>query len=143
MNVTELYKEDYQNHCDLTGSTSKYGWLANSVFELATYDDSLDELFGKKIVEVCKVLLIRATYEYIRDGSNYIPYILVCNMLDRMRWISWGTSIRGAWFQEENFGHHQSKPILIYLDKGSKDGYAKLPFTVDNLIALIEFVESE
>ena len=65
MNVTELYKEDYQNHCDLTGSTSKYGWLATSVFELATYDDSLDELFGKKIVEVCKVLLIRATYEYI------------------------------------------------------------------------------
>ena len=139
MNVTEIYKDDYQNYCDLDESTSKYRWLTTQVFNVATYDGSLDELFGKKIIEVCKVLLIRATYEYIEDESNYIPYILVCNMLDRMKWISWGTSIRGAWFQQDR----RSKPILIYYDKDSNYGYAELPFTVENLVALIEFVESE
>lgn len=137
MDVKDIYEIDYNDYMMASCGNSKYEWAASNIFELSTYDGALDELFVKKIVEVCKVIINGATYEYIRNGENYIAYILVCQLLNSLQWIEWGTSIRGAWFLAEL----ESKPILKYYVHG--EGYKEIPFTIDNLKALIEFIEKE
>lgn len=139
MDVIELYRKEYAFETEVIqeGST-KYTWAASQVFELTSYDRSLDELFVKKIIEVCKAILEGRTFEYIRDESRYVTYILVCQLLEHLNWIEWGTSIRGAWFEESHEKYHPSQPILKYL---YTDEETSVPFTVDNLKALIEFME--
>lgn len=139
MDVIELYKKDYEFHSEVVCEGSdKYDWAASQVFDLTIYDSALDELFVKKIIEVCKVILERRNFEYIQDETCYVTYILVCQLLERLHWIEWGTSIRGAWFEESHFGYVQSQPILKYLYSDVDDG---IPFTVDNLKAFIKFME--
>lgn len=142
MTVEEYYKSDYEDYASICEGNTKYGWVASNVFDLATYDSSLDELFVKKIIEVCKVILDGLTYEYIHSNDNYIIYILVCQLLDKLNWIEWGTSIRGAWFQESEFKQYRSHPILNYYDPDNGH-YDEIPFTINNLKKLIEFVEKE
>lgn len=138
MDVKAIYGIDYNDYMILTSSNSKYEWAAGHIFTLSTYDGALDELFVKKIIEVCKVILGKQNFEYIKNEENYITYILVCQLLNNLKWIEWGTSIRGAWFQAEPV----SEPILRYYDQEVKD-VKEIPFTIDNLKALIEFIEKE
>ena len=79
MTALEIYKAQFEEDRTWFSSRpdSKYEWVAHRVFDLVTYDSSLDERFVKDIIEVCKVILDRQTFEYIRDGKNYVKYILV------------------------------------------------------------------
>lgn len=149
--VKDLYKAHYDFYCECFShdDRSKYEWAASGVFDLTTYDSSLDELFVKDILEVCKVIRDNKNFEYIKNEQNYIKYILVCQLLDKFHWIEWGTSIRGAWFD----GYHPNlttRPII------EQNGWSKyndetgeweehildeVRFTEENLKAFIEFME--
>lgn len=143
MTAIEIYKAQFEEERTwYPDEWDKYTWAARKIFELTTYDSGIDERFVKDIIEVCKIILEKRNYEYIKDESNYIKYILVCQMLKQFNWIDWGTSIRGAWFGAPN--RSSSKDILEYLEWGDNDGWHKIesvPFTKDNLRALIEFME--
>ena len=138
MTTIELIKTDYDLCVECDIFETKYEWAASSVFKLATYDSDLDELFVKKILEVCKVILNRTNFEYIKDENNYHTYILVCQLLKDMKWINWGTSIRGAWFNDFTvdedvsplFIPHTYEDRLIYPSK-------------ENIMELIKFVEED
>lgn len=145
MNTLEIYKAHYEEECTRRyKGYSKYSWASDLIFDLTTYDGSLDEKFVKSIIEVCKVIIENGTYEYIKDERNYVKYILVCQLLDKFRWLDWGTSIRGAWFEKDT----DSKEILEeYKWWTIEDGnwithiIDAVPFSIDNLMALIEFLE--
>lgn len=141
MNALDIFKKDFTEYCNFRPfQVSKYEWLAENVFYLTTYDNSINDMFGKKIAEVCRAILDGVTFEYIaKDESSYLTYIIVCQLLDSFHWIEWGTSIRGAWFEEQSFNNAHSRHILHYY----KDGCEKLPFTEENIKLLIEFVEAE
>lgn len=141
MTALEIYRTRYNE--EKTWSVeepSKLEWVATSVFDLVTYDGDLDERFAKDILEVCKVILEKRNYEYIEDEQNYVKYILVCQLLDKNYWINWGTSIRGAWFEV-----NESKDILDEFEWWSDKHHVieGVPFTPENLKALIDFVEEE
>ena len=154
-NVKDLYQQHYEFQRRNDACTnSKIRWAANYIFDLTTYDSELDELFVKAIVDVCHAIHERKTFEYIRDPSKYKRFILVCQMLDKFHWIEWGTSIRGAWF--DNFAYHpyiNSKDIVEEQEswgpewdengKLMKHTIEAVPFTEENLMALIEFLEEE
>lgn len=149
MTVTEIYEHRYAEYCINTCGDTKYEWAAREVFDLTTYDGSLDELFVKKIIEVLKVIFNRTSFEYIKDETNYITYILVCQLLEKFHWIEWGTSIRGAWFETY---HPNVKSHLIleeYVITSFASGerkeyiYPEVRCTEENLKALIEFIEKE
>ena len=56
--VKELYKDQYETCCSLADDLcSKYSLAADRIFDLTTYDDYLDEVFVKTILEVCKVII--------------------------------------------------------------------------------------
>ena len=144
MTILEKFKQSFEAHAAYDTYTI-WNWASSVVFGLVTYDAGLDEIFVRKIIKVCKVILNNETFEYIdTDETNYTNYILVCQLLDKKGWINWGTSIRGAWF-EPNDGCD----LLIEdeLWRGDKDGIAHIDLTVkfskETLQEIINFIESE
>ena len=142
MTALENYKRDYEIYTSFMSGESKYDWAATNIFDLTTYDGDLDERFVKDILEVCKVILEKRNFEYIKDEQNYLKYIIVCQLLVNKRWINWGTSIRGAWFERDETYIWDEKVPISESDKILKTNVT-VPFTVENLKALIEFMEEE
>ena len=71
-----------------------------SIFEITTYDGDADKHFVEKILEVLEVIDNRKTFEYIEaNQKNYFNFLMVVNFPVVAKLISWGTSIRGAWFE--------------------------------------------
>lgn len=141
--VKKLYAKAYESYkegvecCD-----NKYEWAASEVFGLATYDGALDKLFVERICDVCKYIAAGKTYEFIdMSDENYTTYILVCQLLYKKNWIEWGSSIRGAFF----YCSCSPNPIVNYVcfGPGDKDMSIKVPFSTENIIALVEFLEEK
>ena len=133
MTVRERYDFNYDSYIlSNPCGENKWDWAASEVFGLTTYDNSIDKIFVKDILEVCKVILEKKNFEYIKDEANYIKYLTVCQLLDNFAWLEWGSSIRGAWFLDGE----ESRPILY-------EEINDIPFTEENLRILIEFIEEE
>lgn len=79
-------------------SGSRVEYLAKHVFDFTTYDSDMDELLGRKAVEVCRAVNDRATLDYIKVPDDYRWYVVMCNMPFFAPRLDWGTSIRGAWW---------------------------------------------
>lgn len=119
---------------------SKYEWAASEIFGLATYDGDLDKLFVERICDVCKYIAAGKTFEFINmSEENYITFILVCQVLYKKNWINWGTSIRGAWF-DDGCGDYILDWWVEYCVTNEKVIF-KVPFNTENLLLLIEFLE--
>ena len=133
MEVRKIFEENYQFWRNVNDNDyTKHEWAASCIFDLATYDGGLDEFFVNKIFEVCNVLIEKRNFEYIKASrGNYITYILVVQLLEIKGWIDWGTSIRGAWIEDGG----------TMFDSGIENGV--VPFTIENLKVLIEFVKEQ
>ena len=83
----DVFKREYELYKECETFETKYEWAASHVFNLATYDSDLDELFVKKILEVCLVILESKNFDYIEDENNYITFIAVCQRLNSLGWI--------------------------------------------------------
>ena len=73
-------------------------FLSDHIFEFTTYDSEIAEEFARKALEVCRAINERRTYEYIRDPASYRWFLLMCNMPFFSERLSWGASVRGAWW---------------------------------------------
>ena len=139
-NIKDTYKRAYlefSTGCDCC--ISKYEWAASEIFGLATYDGNLSKLFVERICDVCKYIAAGKTFEFINmSEENYITFILVCQVLYKKNWINWGTSIRGAWF-DDGCGDYILDWWVEYC--GGKQLTFKIPFNTENLLLLIEFLE--
>lgn len=150
MTTLDIYKAHYKEICSQHDDKySKYEWAADYIFDLTTYDADLDEKFVKDILEVCEVIADRYNFEYIEKNDNYTKYILVCQLLDHFKWIDWGTSIRGAWF--DNLSNDRKDileeyPIWFRDEKTgalNKCVFGAVPFSYDNLKTLFKFMKEE
>lgn len=142
LKIKEELDKIYNKHKEFEDDKlSKLEFLASETFNLTTYDSELDELFVSKIIEVLKVIIKGENFEYIENEQNYINYILVCQLLDRMGWIEWGTSIRGAWL--EDFNDDSPQPNLADFWQSGANGEIRIsiPYSKENVISLIEWVE--
>ena len=98
MKYINLLKDGFKQHFVQNTTESKARFLVENIFELAVEDDELSAFYCSIIIDVCKALLNRTTYDYIKDEQNYKYYILVLNLPFFKDIIEWGVSIRGAWF---------------------------------------------
>ena len=78
--------------------TTRLEYLSNHIFEFITYASDIDELFARKAVEVCNAITNRKTFDYIKTEEGHVWFLVMCNMPFFENKISWGTSIRGAWW---------------------------------------------
>lgn len=99
--LDSLYKEAIG--CDCVPPSNKLEFIGNHIFEFRTYSGDLDALFAKRMILVCKHILERTTFDFIRQSDeNHIEYITMCNIPFLLNKIDWGTSIRGAWFDDSS-----------------------------------------
>lgn len=127
MSILERFELSYAEHgIGNLCAGNKYVWAAEEVFGMFTYDDEMSEFFVKEIFEVIDAIYARINFTYINDNNKYAKYLQVCLMLDQFGWIEWGSSIRGAWLERG--------PL-------AKDIIEGVPFTPQNLIILMNFVE--
>lgn len=82
------------------GQLSRLEFLSRGIFEFTTYESEMDELFAAKAIEVCQAITERRTFEYIDSRENRIWYLMMCNMPFFADRTEWGTSIRGAWWND-------------------------------------------
>lgn len=137
----DKFKRNYESYNARETFKNKYGWAATYIFNLATYDSHLDEMFVKLILEVCEVILENRNYDYIEDETNYFTFIAVCQRLDSLGWIDWGTSIRGAWFDDQVYDFELDKKEQMIICDIEPD----IPVypCKESIRALIDFVEEE
>ena len=97
--LDKVLQEDWrcdQNYEDL----SRLAFVGGMIFNFTTYDSSIDEILATKMLEVIEAILNKNTFEYIEGSEeNYMNYLTMVNMPFFKYKLSWGTSIRGAWFE--------------------------------------------
>lgn len=110
----EVWQKDVDINNDFSTEERKCIFLSEAVVGIETYDIELSLEFGKMILEVLIQIKKRTTFEYIKDKECYKKYILTCNLIKD--WLTWGTSIRGAWFGGRIDPHDSLMNIGYYED---------------------------
>lgn len=82
------------------GELSKSEFLSGFVFDFVTYEEKFTELFAAKALEVCDAISQKKTFDYIADDERRQWYLLMVNMPFFAGRLSWGSSIRGAWWED-------------------------------------------
>ncbi len=109
--IQGLYDEEMKDGC--CPNPDKLGFTGQIIFDFTTYDGVLDAAFAKVMIDVIKSILDGKTFEYQNKGhQEYVNFILMCNMPFLQGKLEWGSSIRGAWF--DNYGHHSEKEPREY-----------------------------
>lgn len=103
MSYIDLLEYSYKTQKDNGDSESRLEYLSECVFDFTTYDESISELFASKALEVCLSITNRTTFDYQnKSADNYRWYLLMCNMPFFADRISWGGSVRGAFWYITN-----------------------------------------
>lgn len=112
--IAQLIGERLEHSFEMETEHSQYeltrlGYLAEHIFNFITYCDDMSELFAGKAIEVCEAITNRSTFEYIKDDENHKWFLIMCNMPFFREKLEWGSSIRGAWWDE----HPREKYNLV------------------------------
>ena len=75
-------------------------YLSDYIFNFITYDGEIGERFARRALEVCAAISNEANFDYIKDPERYSWYLLMVNMPFFAGKLDWGTSIRGAWWDD-------------------------------------------
>jgi hypothetical protein len=109
MDYKKLLEESYKADAEFFDHIkTRHSWLSENIFDFTLYDSAMEDLFGKKAVEVCKAISEKTTFDYIKIPDNYRWFLIMVNMLFFQGKIDWGGSIRGAWWE-----HCGGKPFKV------------------------------
>jgi hypothetical protein len=113
MNYKALLDEKFEESKSYAGCETQIDFVGDVIFEFTTYDSNINELFTRKMIEVLKCILEKSNFQY-QDASegNYLNYLTMVNMPFLADKLEWGSSIRGAWFDE--YGHHSEQQPTSY-----------------------------
>lgn len=98
MDYLELIKKEYSTRFH---DYNKYDFL-NELFNFAVYEADIEKQMVKDMIEVLRAILNGETYEYIKSPSRQKKYIHMVNTPFLYDKINWGTSVRGAWLDDDN-----------------------------------------
>lgn len=76
-------------------------FLSMTVFKFVTYDAELDALFVRKALATCSAISNKDTASMVFDKENYLWFVVMCNMPFFEGKLSWGTSIRYAYWDRQ------------------------------------------
>lgn len=66
-----------------------------------TYNSAMDVRVVQDFIDVIQAILDGKTYEYLEQSEKkHLNYLTVVNLHNIHQFLNWGTSIRGAWFEE-------------------------------------------
>ena len=138
--MKDIYLETLRNSYFLEKSRDEFitkdSYLSDHIFDFTTYDYDIDDQLVPMAIGVCKAITQRKTFDFIQDKDRYLWFILMCNMPFFRSKISWGSSIRGAFWDT-------SETISIEscgLYDSNQNQTTKLEFKGNEWIAFIEAV---
>ena len=99
MNITDLLEKNYQSSAEHHQQTRK-AWLAESVFGTCSYDDDMAEWFADIIIAAASIISKEAVL-MVDDEDEYRNYLIAVNLPFFDTRLNWGTSIRGAWWDDD------------------------------------------
>ena len=101
MNYLALLEQNYKNDAGRHKEPfTKMDFLAMAVFDFTTYEYVLSRQLTKRAIEVACAISNKTTFEYQQvSHSRERWYLVMCNMLFFIPKLSWGSSIRGAWWE--------------------------------------------
>lgn len=70
-----------------------------SMLGICTYDGGMDEVLVKIIMPTLLAIGDKSTYTLIADPQRHLHFCIAVNMPVLQRRLSWGTSIRAAWYE--------------------------------------------
>lgn len=91
----------YHDALSIDDQMTRAEFLGSWIFDFTTYDGYYDVLFARNMLDVLNAIRDKKTFQYILDKDNYKNYLLMCNTKFLSDKLEWGTSIRGAWFLDE------------------------------------------
>jgi len=105
MNYLDMLEESYALYnlelkpCE---HISRLEFISECIFGFDTYEDEVACLMAKKCLQVCRAINDRETFQYISTNDGNLWYLIMVNMPFLSEKIEWGTSIRGAWWDNNN-----------------------------------------
>lgn len=137
---------EFRAHRNYCGS-DEYGdrgytrldFLAEAIFGFDTYDEEMDRVFARRAVETCYVITTGTTFEYIKNESDHMWFLIMCHMPFFKDRLSWGSSIRGAFW---DFGHLKYTHVPL-LDEGTEPAHLNKNEWVEFMYALFRFVKED
>lgn len=110
--------------------------ICNNIVGMTTYDGAADARMVPRIIDVLRAIHDRKTFEYMGVSHEQGDFFLmVCNLQNLYKWLSWGTSIRGAFFDSGPV-HEKTRTMEDWLQSGSSDESNecfKLPIPYDKV----------
>lgn len=110
-----MLEEGYEEVAS-TDAIGRLEYLSDYIFDFTTYDGEMAELFARRALEVCAAISDRATFDYIKDADQYRWFLVMVNMPFFADKINWGTSVRGAWWDEPSKGAIKFESCGLWLD---------------------------
>lgn len=103
MDYLKLFEDGYRKTCDLmeTPPINRLDYLGDYIFNFTTYDDEKSIMLARWCIEVCEAINNGNTFDYIKSKANYMVYVILVNMPFFQNKLTWGSSIRGAWWESE------------------------------------------
>lgn len=137
MNYLKLLNDGYEFIKDDI-QISKLEYLGGYIFNFTTYENIVLEQMATKALEVCNAITNKTTFDYITDENNNLWYLIMVNMPFFNDRLTWGSSIRGAWWDIYETSTHMFK-----LDTcGLFNGYEQVCDPKLNHKQWIEFIKA-
>lgn len=110
MNYLKLLEHSYSVAKERSGDgdVDRLEFLAEGIFEFYTYENIVQANMAKAALGVCQAISSRQTFAFITDEDRNFWYLIMVHMPFFAPRISWGSSIRGAWWDI-----HASKTLSI------------------------------
>ncbi len=103
-NWLEILEYNYKREVDDSGEMLKTEFVANNILGIFTYSNMTDHFLCVKTLEVMEAIHYRKTFDYITNTEDNLWYMAVLHMDFLSNKISWGTSIRGAFWESFHAG---------------------------------------
>lgn len=127
--IMDRYKEELSWYDRDEEDKPFYEFVAHNIFHFYSYCNIPDLMYADDMIGVLRAIAESKTFEYIEEMDDYYKYAIMCDKLDDLGWIDWGTSIRGAFLTE-------NEKYMIDNCKTIKVNFA-------SVMALIELAEED
>ncbi len=99
----QLLEHSYAQECASASSppASRLEYLADHILNFTTYEQEMSEMFAGRAVLVCDAISRSKTFELVKDDTELMWFLLMCNMPFFKDRLNWGGSIRGAWWETQ------------------------------------------
>lgn len=142
MSYLEVLQELYFQQLDIMARVSsaypKKSMVVDKVFDLTTYDTSIDSVLYDKCMMVADAVSDATTFDLVNSDS-YIDYIAVINLPFFINRVGWGCSIRSAWWNQYS-NEFKFELRSIYADDDTGFVITTTEEMVEFLKAIREFV---